>query len=345
MPETDLTALLAGAGPPPDAPAGLRSAAEVLAALRAQPAADELAGEQAALSQFRQQQAGVSVLERRSRRRRPVMLVAALAATAAVTLAVIGLSLDAYHGGLPGPVQRIAHDVFGSPGAGSEQSAGASPAPSGAPASPRGSGPPAGHHQPATGVLAQLCASYEGTHGHGGGVGRSTAFHELTKAAGSAGKVAVFCARLAHSGAPPPPPSPPPHKGKHHSHPNGNSNPQGNGNPPGNGGGDPQGNGNGAGAAHKNDNRDSAGNAQSNDNRNSAGNAQGNENRNGAGGAHRNKHGNGAGAAHKNKHANGAGAAHGNKHGNGGSPGNENSNGNTQGIGIPGARWPHMLVT
>jgi len=265
VPEADLTALLAGAGPPPDAPAELRSAAEVLAALRAQPAGDELAGEQAALSQFRQQ-AGVSMLERRSRRRRPVMPVAALAATAAVTLAVIGLSLDAYHDGLPGPVQRIAHDAIGAPTTGSAQSASASPLPSGTPASPRGDGPSAGRHQP-TSVLSRLCVSYEGTHGHGGGVGRSTAFHELIRVAGGAGKIPAFCARLAHPGASPPPP---PHKNKPHPNPNGNNNPQGNGgqNSQRNGNG---GDGNGAGPLPGNGNGNSQGNGSGNGNAQGAG--------------------------------------------------------------------------
>src|SRR5262249_54022670 len=143
-------------------------------------------------SLFRQQ-AGVSVLQRRSRRRRPVMLVAALAATAAVTLAVIGLSLDAYLDGLPGPMQRFAHAAFGAPAPGSEQSSSASPVPGGS----RGGGPSAGHHQP-TGRLSQLCASYENLRGQGGGVGRSAVFHELIEPAGGAGNIDGYCARLLH---------------------------------------------------------------------------------------------------------------------------------------------------
>jgi len=277
VPETDLTALLAGAELPLDSPAGMRPVAEVLAALRAGPAGDELAGEQAALSQFRQQ-AGVSVLPRRSRRRRPVMLIAALAATAAVSLAVIGLSLDAYSGGLPGPIQRIAHDAIGAPAAGTEQSTSASPipVPSGTPPGRPGVGPPPGHGG-TTGALSQLCASYQGTHGRGGGVGRSTAFHELITAAGGAGKIPVFCARVLHPGPPPPgapsphapPPPHPPHAKK--PHPNGNPQGGGGGNSQGSGG-NSQGNGHGQPAG---------GDRQPTGGGNGDGNSQGNGNGNG----------------------------------------------------------------
>lgn len=276
MPEKDLTALLAGAELPPDSPAGMRPVAEVLAALRAGPAGDELAGEQAALSQFRQQ-VGVSVLPRRSRRRRPVMLIAALATTAAVTLAVIGLSLDAYSDGLPGPMQRIAHDAIGAPAAGTEQSTSASPipVPSGTPAGRR-AGPPPGHGG-ATGTLSQLCASYQSTHGHGGGLGRSTAFHELITAAGGAGKIPAFCARVLHPGPPPgapsphaPPPPHPPHTKRPHPNANGNGNSQGGGggNSQGNGHGQPTG---GDGQLPGGGNGNGGGNSQGNGN----GNAQG----------------------------------------------------------------------
>jgi hypothetical protein len=270
VPEIDLTALLAGAELLPDSPARLRPVAEVLAALRAEPAGDELAGEQAVLSRFRQQ-AGVSVLQRRSRRRRPVMLIATLAATAAATLAVIGLSLGAYTDGLPGPMQRIAHDAIGAPAAGTEQSVRASPipVPSSTPAGPGGAGPP-GSPRGAMGMLSQLCASYESLHGHAGGVGRSAAFHALIAAAGGVGKIPAFCARISHPGAPPPavpprhaPPPHPPHKKEPHPNANGNGDSQGGG------GGNSQGN--------------SQGNPLGAGNGNSQGNGKGNENAQGHG--------------------------------------------------------------
>jgi hypothetical protein len=208
------------------------------------------------------------------------MLIAALAATAAVTLAVIGLGLGAYSGGLPGPMQRIAHDAIGAPAAGTEQSMSASPipVPSGTPSGRPGGGRPPGHGG-ATDTLSQLCASYQSTHGRGGGVGRSTAFHELITAAGGAGKVPGFCARVLHPGPPPPgapsphapPPPRPPHKKKPHPDANGNGNSQGDGGgsfqgnghgqPPGggNGGGQPAGGGNGNGSSQGNGNANAQG--------------------------------------------------------------------------------------
>ena len=118
--DATLEAMLSGPDVPVDLAAGLQPASDVLAALRARPSGDELAGEAFAMAEFRNQ-VGVPVPVRRSRhRRRPALLPSLVSAkvavaAAAVAIAVGGVATAAYAGALPAPAQRIAHDVIGAP--------------------------------------------------------------------------------------------------------------------------------------------------------------------------------------------------------------------------------------
>jgi hypothetical protein len=115
-----LAAMLSGPEVPEDLAAGLQPAADVLAALRARPSVDELAGEAFALAEFRNR-VGVPDPVRRIRpRRRPALLTSFLSAkvavaAAAVAIAIGGVATAAYAGALPAPAQRLAHDVIGAP--------------------------------------------------------------------------------------------------------------------------------------------------------------------------------------------------------------------------------------
>jgi len=115
-----LAAMLAGPEMPDDLAAGLQPAADVLAALRAGPSADEIAGEAFAMAEFRNQ-AGVPDPVRRTRpRRRPALITSLVSAkvavaAAAVAITVGGVATAAFAGALPAPAQRLAHDVIGAP--------------------------------------------------------------------------------------------------------------------------------------------------------------------------------------------------------------------------------------
>jgi hypothetical protein len=115
-----LAAILSGPEVPEDLAAGLQPAADVLAALRARPSGDELAGEAFAMAEFRNQ-VGVPDRVRRTRpRRRPALLTSLMSAkiavaTAAVAITIGGVATAAYAGALPAPAQRLAHDVIGAP--------------------------------------------------------------------------------------------------------------------------------------------------------------------------------------------------------------------------------------
>jgi hypothetical protein len=115
-----LAAMLSGPDMPEDLAPGLQPAADVLAALRARPSGDELAGEAVAMAEFRNR-VGVPVPVRRYRpRRRPALLTSLMSAkvavaAAAVAIAVGGAVTAAYAGALPSSAQRIAHDVLGAP--------------------------------------------------------------------------------------------------------------------------------------------------------------------------------------------------------------------------------------
>jgi hypothetical protein len=115
-----MEAMLSGPEVPEDLVAGLQPASDVLAALRARPSGDELAGEAFAMAEFRNR-VGVPDPVRRSRpRRRPALLTSLLSAkvavaAAAVAIAIGGVATAAYAGALPGSAQRLAHDVIGAP--------------------------------------------------------------------------------------------------------------------------------------------------------------------------------------------------------------------------------------
>ena len=115
-----LAAMLSGPEVPDDLAAGLQPAADVLAALRARPSGDELAGEAFAMAEFRNR-VGVPDQVRRTRpRRRPSLLTSLMSAKVAVAAAAVaitigGVATAAYAGALPGSAQRLAHDVIGAP--------------------------------------------------------------------------------------------------------------------------------------------------------------------------------------------------------------------------------------
>jgi len=115
-----LEAMLSGPEVPEDLAAGLQPATDVLAALRARPSGDELAGEAFAMAEFRNR-VGVPDPVRRTRpRRRPALLTSLVSAkvavaAAAVAITVGGVATAAFAGVLPAPVQRLAHSAIGAP--------------------------------------------------------------------------------------------------------------------------------------------------------------------------------------------------------------------------------------
>ena len=142
--DPSLAELLAWAQFTPSSAPEMKPVGEILAALTAGPADDELAGEAAALVAYRNRGGVPRPATRAHRRRRrplfpfPSVRVAATVAAAAAVLSVSAFATAAYTQVLPAPVQRLAHDFIGAPGAGSEPSV-PSPAGSGAP-SPGGTG-------------------------------------------------------------------------------------------------------------------------------------------------------------------------------------------------------------
>ena len=224
--DTAVAALLAGTELPADAAAGLRPVADVLAALRAGPASDELAGLAAAQAEFRR---GVGAPEqpKRSPRRRAAGLASRLGAKAAAAAAAAAISLGgvaaaAYAGALPGSLQQFAHRTIGAP-----------------------AGHRAGHDTPVgprvPGPAAQgLCTSYRHAAAHGNARQKAVAFRNLVKAAGGRGKVAAWCAAVSrHAHSPSGPHShrtgpPPGHASPHRTAPpHGHPSPHRTGPPPG----------------------------------------------------------------------------------------------------------------
>jgi hypothetical protein len=59
-----------------------------------------------------------------------------------------------------------------------------------------------------------LCTTYQRVLTHGTGSQKAVAFHNLAKAAGGTGKVAAWCAAVAHSRHSPPGPQPTRHHGE-----------------------------------------------------------------------------------------------------------------------------------
>jgi len=155
--DTSLESLLAGSGLPASAGPELRPVADVLAALSARPAGDELTGLAAARAEFRRHVV-LPVQVRQPPRQRPGGLASRLGvkagvATALVVMAVGGAAAAAYAGALPGSWQQFAHAAIGAPAYRARHHAPAGTGPAG-PAVPRSrhpahqvhlSGPPAGH--------------------------------------------------------------------------------------------------------------------------------------------------------------------------------------------------------
>lgn len=196
IPDAALAALLAGTTPPADdSTASLRHVADVLAALRAEPAADEMAGRAAALTEFRRRVSG-SARPARSRRVSPAALMPVLRtrAGAAGTAAVLGFGgivAAAYAGALPAAAQSVAHDTIGAPRPASDHQHSPAAGHSGTPVGPNASGP-AGFG---------LCTAYTHATEHGSAAQKSVAFRNLARAAGGPANVPSYCAALAHPGA------------------------------------------------------------------------------------------------------------------------------------------------
>src|SRR5215471_4339696 len=194
IPDAALAALLAGAEPDQGLAPGLRPLADGLAALRARPARDELAGEAAALAEFCHR-AGVPVPVSRSRRRRHPLLTPLLSARAAAAAAVAALSLGgfataAFAGALPAPAQQFAHHTFGAPPANGGQPTSTHPAAATTPAGPDATGPAA----------FGLCTAWAHAKAHGSPSQQATAFRNLATAAGGASNITAYCATVPHPG-------------------------------------------------------------------------------------------------------------------------------------------------
>jgi hypothetical protein len=186
-----LAALLAGTQLPEDPEPVLLPVADVVAALRAGPARDELAREAAAMAEFRDR-VGVSSPARPPRPRRPRLLTTLLSAKVAATVAAAAISLGglataAYAGVLPAPVQRLAHDTLGTKAPSAGRHAG------GPSAGRHFGGRPAGGHGP-----LGLCAAYFRARAHGTPAQQAAALRRLEKAAGGAGKITAYCGAARH---------------------------------------------------------------------------------------------------------------------------------------------------
>jgi hypothetical protein len=174
-----LAALLAGA--PADLPTELQPAADVLAALRARPTGDEMAGESMALAEFRER-VGASAPSRQPRRRRSALLTSLMTAKAAVAAAAVAITLGgvataAYAGALPTAAQGIAHSWIGAPAAHKDPHHASA----------------ADHH-----AIKPLCAAYFQAKAHGTKAQQAAALSKLEKAAGGPSKVAAYCGFADH---------------------------------------------------------------------------------------------------------------------------------------------------
>jgi hypothetical protein len=185
--DTSLAALLAGNGLPAGADAELRPVADVLAALTARPAGDELTGLAAARAEFRRRVVA-PVQVRQSPRRRPGGLASRLGAKAAAAAAVVvmglgGTAAAAYTDALPGSWQQFAHRTIGAPahGPGHQTPAGAGAAGS---------------------AVDRPCAAYRSAVAHGTASQQASALRNLVQAAGGAGKATAWCAAVPRSSHP-----------------------------------------------------------------------------------------------------------------------------------------------
>jgi len=114
----------------------MKPVAEVLAALTAGPADDELAGEAAALAAYRNRGSvprPATRTRRRGRRQLFPILSARPAATvaAAAVLSFSAFATAAYTQALPAPIQQLAHVIIGAPAAGGGPGTGTGPSPAG----------------------------------------------------------------------------------------------------------------------------------------------------------------------------------------------------------------------
>ncbi len=178
-----LAALLSGTEVPGDLPAGLQPAADVVAALRARPASDELVGETVALAEFRAH-VGVSDPAGQRRRRRPSLLTSlasakAVAAAAVVALTLGGVATAAYAGALPSSAQRIAHELIDAPQAHKTATTTSAMRPARAKV----------HHF----KVPAACVAFFKAERHGTAAQKKAAFEKLEKAAGGASKIAAYC--------------------------------------------------------------------------------------------------------------------------------------------------------
>jgi hypothetical protein len=208
--DASLAELPVGAEPAEGLAPELRPLADALAALRAGPARDELAGEAAALAEF-EARVGRAVRVSRSRRRRHPLLASLLTVRAAAAAVVAALSFGgfataAFTGRLPAPIQQFAHHTIGAPAArGSQttgtQTTGTHPRVTATPADSDAIGPAA----------FGLCTAWAHAKAHGNGNQHAGGFRKLAHAAGGASNVAAYCAAVQHPGA----------SSAHAAHPNG----------------------------------------------------------------------------------------------------------------------------
>jgi len=203
LPPSDaaLAALLAGTEPPAEPAPEVRAAADILAALKADPTGAELAGEAGALAEFRRG-TGVATLPRHSRHRRPRALPPRFSAKAAAAMGVAvlsigGLATAAFAGVLPAPVQRLAHNALGAP-SGTSRSA---PIPTRGPTH----GPPAKRHAPYSpqatnpvtgGAVHRLCAVYTRVRAYGSPAQQAVVYRNLVTAARGVAGVTAYCGKV-----------------------------------------------------------------------------------------------------------------------------------------------------
>jgi len=229
--EETVERLLAGDLPPSQVPPGYAQVAALLAATTAEPTPEELAGQAEVLAELR----AVTWRPRRAtahtRRaaRPPRRRWAGLAAAALVGALVTGGVAAAATGNLPGPVQNVARSILDTAGGvgpgtptmpapastsrastpGSVQ-AGQSTRPTGA----TGPGPATtGAAAAPNPNLEGLCQAYLASEGTEQGKKlEATAFQDLAKLAGGAGKIPSYCEEILAGGATPKedkPPQPP----------------------------------------------------------------------------------------------------------------------------------------
>jgi hypothetical protein len=234
LPGEALDAMLAGvpvtAGAVTGSPSSpdLPRAAELLRALTAAPAADELAGYATALAEFRRLPtrrlpagpatrrlpagAGAgrlpgsppvpprSARTARSGRLRLGLTARLAGGLAGAAVAFGGAAAAAYAGMLPAPMQRLAHDLIGAPGPAARPPRTPAPAPAGVGGSPGSRSGASAASDSAAGVpsgLAGLCSAWAGA--SPAGRAHSAEFTQLIAAVGGPGKVTAYCAAAAGS--------------------------------------------------------------------------------------------------------------------------------------------------